>query len=306
MTFSVTVLGSGAAIPLTHRNPSAQLINVHEKLYLIDCAEGTQVQLRRNRIRLQKINHIFISHLHGDHYFGLMGLITTLHLLGRDAELNVYADPRLEEIMNLHLDASKTVLNYPLIFHPLNTEVSEVILDNRFIKVTTIPLKHNFPTCGFLISEKQAKPNIRKDFLEGKSLANSDYKQIKSGKDYTDEHGIVYKNEDITTSPRLPRSYAYCSDTAYDESIIPLVKGVDLLYHEATFMEDKAKDAEAKFHSTARQAAEIARLAGVKKLLLGHYSARNKNLQALLNEAIEVFPESMLADDGMTIEVWPV
>ncbi len=303
MTFSINVLGCGAAIPLTYRNPSAQLINVHEKLYLIDCAEGTQVQLRRNHIRLQKINHIFISHLHGDHYFGFMGLITTLHLLGRSTELNVYADPGLEEIMNLHLHASKTVLKYPLIFHPLHPDVSEVIVDNEFIKVRTIPLKHNFPCCGFLISEKEAEPNIRKDFLKGKSLSNSDYKHIKSGKDYMDEHGVVYKNKDITIPPRLPRSYAYCSDTAYDESIIPLVKGVDLLYHEATFMEDKAKDAETKFHSTARQAAEIARQAGVKKLLLGHYSARYKDLQALLNEAIEVFPESMLAEDGMTITV---
>lgn len=303
MTFSVTILGCGAAIPLTHRNPSSQLVNVHEKLFLFDCAEGTQVQLRRHRIRLQKIEHIFISHLHGDHYFGLMGLITTLHLLGREAELHIYAPPNMEKIIHLHLESSQTILRYPLVFHSIDTENAGVILDHKTVTVTSIPMKHNFPTCGFLISEKRAKPNIRKDFLEGRDLNNVDYRRIKDGEDYIDKEGNKYSNADITSPPRHARSYAYCTDTAYFEGIIPFVKGVDLLYHEATFMEDRVADAEAKFHSTARQAATIASKAEVKKLLLGHYSARYRVLDDLLLEAKDVFPDTFLAEDGLVIEI---
>lgn len=303
MTFSVTILGCAGAIPLTHRNPSAQLINVHEKYFLFDCAEGTQVQLRRNHVRIQKIDYIFITHLHGDHYFGLIGLITSLHLLGREAELHLFAHPKLEEIIRLHLEASETVLRYPLLFHPIDPEKHEKILDNKVAEVFTIPLSHDFPTCGFLIREKQALPNIRKDFLEGKELSNGDFQRIKNGEDYVDKNGTVYKNSDITTPPKAPRAYAYCTDTAYHEPLIPMVKGVDLLYHEATFMEDKATDAASKFHATAKQAASIAKQAGVKKLLLGHYSARYKELDGLLEEAREVFEESYLTSDGMAIEI---
>lgn len=303
MTFSITILGSGGAIPLTNRNPSAQLINVHEKLFLFDCAEGTQLQLRKNHIRMQKIEHIFISHLHGDHYFGLMGLITSLHLLGREAELHLYAHPSLEKIIDLHLEASQTILRYPLVFHVLDPDKVAVILDDKTVEVSTIPMKHNFPTCGFLIREKQAKPNIRKDFLEGKDLDRFDFRRIKRGHDYVDADGKVYRNEDITTPPKPARAYAYCTDTAYNEDIIPLIKGVDLLYHEATFMEDKAEAASEKFHSTAKQAALIAQKAEVKRLLIGHYSARYKEASDLLQEAKEVFPETILALDNKTIEV---
>ena len=303
MTFSVTILGSGAAIPMIHRNPSAQLINVHEKLFLFDCAEGTQVQLRKNRVRLQKINHIFITHLHGDHYFGLIGLVTSLHLLGRETELHIFAHPALEQIIQLHLEASQTVLRYSLIFHAIDPEIREVILDNQTVIVSTLPLKHDFPCCGFLISEKQGKLNIRKDFVAGHDLSNADYRLIKAGNDYIDADGRVFPNADITIPPKSARAYAYCTDTAYHEPLIPMIDGVDLLYHESTFMDDKEKDAEAKFHSTARQAAMIAKKAGVKKLLLGHYSARYRNLEGLLNEAKEVFPDSVLADDGLVVEV---
>ena len=303
MTFSVTILVSGAAIPLTHRNPSAQVVNVNEKLFLFDCAEGTQVALRRNSVRLQKIEHIFITHLHGDHYFGLIGLITSLHLLGREKELNIFAHPKLEEIIKLHLESSQTILRYPLIFHPLDPEKSMVILDNKTVTVSSIPMNHNFPTCGFLIREKQAKPNIRKDFIDGRDLSTADYTMIKNGADYTDDDGKVNKHHDITIPPKPPRAYAYCTDTAYYETIIPIVKGVDLIYHEATFMEDKAADAEAKFHSTARQAATIAKKAKVKKLMIGHYSARYKDLEGMLLEAKEVFPETILALDSLTIEI---
>jgi len=303
MTFSVTILGSGAAIPLTHRNPSAHLVNVHEKYFLFDCAEGTQVQLRRNRVRIQKIEHIFITHLHGDHYFGLMGLVTTLHLLGRENELHIYAHPNLEKIIQLHLESSETVLRYPLIFHAIDPDKHEVILENKTVSVSSIPLSHNFPCCGFMITEKPSLPNIRKDFLTGKELGNADYGRIKNGEDYVDQDGAVYKNEDITIPPEPERSYAYCTDTAFDEAIVPMIHGADLLYHEATFMEDKLADAAAKFHSTARQAGEIARLAGVKRLLIGHYSARYKELDGLLAEAKDVFQNTELAQDGMVIDV---
>ena len=229
MTFSITILGSGGAIPLLNRNPSAQLINVHEKLFLLDCAEGTQLQLRKNRVRIQKIEHIFISHLHGDHYFGLMGLITSLHLLGREADLHLYAHPDLKKIIDLHLEASQTILRYTLIFHPLDPEKAVVILDNKVVEVSTIPMKHNFPTCGFLIREKLAKPNIRKDFLEGKDLARFEYRKIKNGHDYIDGSGNVFKNADIVIPPKPARTYAYCTDTAYNEDVLPLIKGVDVL-----------------------------------------------------------------------------
>ncbi len=303
MTFSVSILGCGAAIPLTHRNPSAQVVNVKEQLYLFDCAEGTQVQLRKNHFRLQKIENIFISHLHGDHYFGLMGLITSLHLLGRESALHIYAYHQLEQIIQMHLHASKTVLRYPLHFHAIDPDRNEVIMENKTVSVSSIPMKHNFPTCGFLIREHQGKPNIRKDFLEGKSLDVSDYGRIKRGEDYIDSAGKVYPNADITLPPAPPRSYAYCTDTAYDEGIIPIIENIDLLYHEATFMEDRKADAEAKFHSTAMQAASIARKAHAGQLIIGHFSARYKEMDKMLDEAREIFANTVLAEDGLSIDI---
>ncbi len=300
-TFAVTVLGSGAAIPLLHRNPSAQLINIHEKLYLMDCAEGTQLQLRKNRVRFQRINHIFISHLHGDHYYGLFGLITTLHLLGRTNELYLFAHAKLKDIIDKQLEASNTVLRYPLKFVAIDPDKHEVILENEFVTVESFPLNHNFPVNGYLFREKRSKPNIKKDFLEQKSISHEDLQRIKNGEDYTDDQGEIYSNDEITVAAPPPRSYAYCSDTAYHEPLIPVVRDVDLLYHEATFMDDKAQDAADKYHSTARQAAMIASKANVKKLMIGHYSARYKTLMPMLEEAQEVFKETMLADDGKVI-----
>ncbi len=303
MNFTVTILGSGAAIPLLGRNPSAHIVNVNERLYLLDCAEGTQVQLRKYRIRMQRIEQIFISHLHGDHYYGLMGLITTFHLLGRKTPLHLFAPPELEEIISLQLDTSRTVLQYPLHFHGIDTSLAVQVHEDHHVEVSTIPMQHNFPGCGFLIREKRSKRNIRKDFIEGRSLSPLDYRRIKSGHDYEDENGVVHPNHDITTPPPNPKAYAYCTDTAYSESIIPLIKGVDLLYHEATFMEDRASDAAAKFHSTARQAATIAVKAGARQLLIGHYSARYKTLDKLLEEAQNVFPDTILAQDGLKVEI---
>jgi len=303
MTFAITILGSGGAVPLISRNPSSQVLNIHDRLFLLDCAEGTQVQLRRNRIKFQRIKHIYITHLHGDHYFGIMGLITTYHLLGRTNELHVFAPAPLEQIINIQLTASNTVLRYPLIFHAIDTEASTLIYDDEVMSVTTVPLAHNFPTCGFFFQEKRAKRNISKEFLEDRQLSNAELRKIKEGEDFKDPSGKLFKNEDITSDPPDPRSYAYLTDTAYHEPVIPIIKNSSLLYHEATFMEDKAKDAEEKAHSTAIQAATIAKKAEVKKLVLGHYSARYRSIGGIQDEAKTVFPNTIMAEDGKVLIV---
>lgn len=303
MNFTVTILGSGAAIPTYDRNPTAHLVEVRNRMLLLDCGEGTQVQLRKSGFRIQKISHIFISHLHGDHYFGLIGLLNTMHLLGRTQTIHIYAIQPLKQLIDLQLELSGTTLAYPLVFHPFETEEPAVILDDDEISVSTIPLNHRVPTCGFLISEKPEKRKVLKEFLTKVKVPFQFFERIKEGEDYTDESGRVYPNRQITEDPPHPKSYAYCTDTAYFESIIPLIKGCDLLYHEATFMEDKAKDAHLKFHSTAREAATIALKANVRQLLIGHYSARYKEVESLLSEAKSVFPNTILGQDGMKIQV---
>ena len=303
MKFSVTVLGSGAAIPVSERNPSAHLIEVRNHMLLLDCGEGTQLQLRKFGLKPLRISHIFISHLHGDHYFGLIGLLTSFHLLGRKDELHLYGIEPLKEIIDLQLLHSRTSLVYPLIFHPIEAERNEVILDNEHFSVSTIPLNHRVPTCGFMINEKPFRRKIKKEFAARKDVPVTEFEKIKNGDDFTEVSGNILKNSEITLDPPPSRSYAYCTDTAYDESIIPAVAGVDLLYHEATFMQDKVDDAHDKFHSTAKEAATIALKAGVKKLMLGHYSARYKEILDLLEEARSVFPDSILAEDGMSVEL---
>lgn len=303
MTLSVTILGSGAAIPTFDRNPSSHLVEVQNRLLLLDCGEGTQMQLRKSGIKLQKISHVFISHLHGDHYFGLIGLVNTMHLLGRTQELHLYGILPLKQIIDLQLELSRTTLAYPLIFHPFEAGLSEVILDDEQLTVATIPLNHRVPTCGFLIKEKPETRKIRKDFIRKVKVPLPYFDRIKNGEDFIDEKGIVYQNHLITDDPPVVKSYAYCSDTAYHEQVIQIIKNCDLLYHEATFMEDKAEDAHVKFHSTAREAATIALKAGVKKLVIGHFSARYKEVESLLQEAREIFPETILAEDGMKVEV---
>ena len=255
--FSLTILGSGAAIPLADRNPTAQILQLDNRKFLLDCGEGTQMQIRRFSSKPQQISNIFISHLHGDHFYGLIGLINTFHLLNRKSELNLYGNPALKEIIDLQMEHSHTTLNYPLIFHPVDPEKSQVIFEDDQVSVRTIPLVHRIPTCGFLIREKTGKQ----------------------------------------------RSYAYCTDTAYSEKIIPLIRNCDLLYHEATFTHDRQSDAHAKYHSTAKEAATIALKAGVKKLVIGHFSARYENAEVLLGEARAVFPETYLAADGLKFQI---
>ncbi len=331
MNFSVQVLGSNSAIPTLTRNPSAHLLKADERLFLIDCAEGPQVQLRRFHAHFQRIRHIFISHLHGDHFYGLIGLLTTFHLLGRKDELHVYAHTALKEIIDLQLKASRTTLIYPLVFHSLEMiagcwslvsgkqqpvtssqqpvtsnqqpATSTLIYQDDAISVYAFPLLHSIPTCGFLFTEKPLPRKIRKDMAEKLRIPIEWMARLKAGEDYTDTDGRKVRNSDLTLDPPAPRSYAYCTDTAFTESILPNIQGVNLLYHEATFLNDMAGPAREKLHSTAAEAATIAKLAGVKKLLIGHFSARYDDPSLLLNEAREIFPETELAEDGKVIDI---
>jgi ribonuclease Z len=298
MTFSITILGSGAAIPTLKRNPSAHLLNINERLFLIDCAEGTQLQIRKYKIHFQRIGHIFISHLHGDHFYGLIGLLTSFHLLGRKEELHLYGHPMLKDIIDTQLEASGTTLIYQLIFHPLICKKKTRIFQNENVIVHAFPVEHSVPACGFLFTEKNNNRKIRKDVLNTIDIPYTEMSKIKKGKDFIDKKGKIYKNEDLTIDPPRPRSYGYCTDTAYSESLVPYVRGCDILYHEATFMQDKIEDAHDKMHSTAMEAATIALKAGVRKLIIGHFSARYDDLQPMLAEARSVFPETYLANDG--------
>ena len=303
MIFKVTILGSNSAIPTLKRNPTAQLVNHNERLFLVDCAEGTQVQLRKSKIKIQRINHIFISHLHGDHFFGLIGLISSMHLLGRKKELHVFAPPQLEEIINIQFEASQTELIYPLIFHPINPDVNEKIFENDKISVTTIPLNHRIPTCGFLFKEKKFNKKLKKEVINNLNIPISEFVKIKNGADFTDSEGRLYKNEELADPPPSQRSYAYCSDTGYYEPVIPIIKNADLLYHEATFMDDMAAVAAEKYHATTIEAATIATKANVKKLIIGHFSNRYDDTELMLEEAKSVFKNTEIACDGKVFQV---
>jgi len=280
MTFDVTILGSSSATPIYDRHPSAQVLNIHERFFLIDCGEGTQMQLNRYRIRYHRINHIFISHLHGDHYLGLIGLLSTMHLQGRKDELH------------------QTILRYPLIFHEINTATKKIIYEDDVISVESIPMNHRISCCGFLFREKEGLRKLVREKLEEYQIPHTFFNELKLGKDYVNEEGRKIPNEEITLPPNRARSYAYCSDTLYDENIIPHIRDIDLLYHEATFTEDMLDRAKETFHSTASQAASIARKAKVKQLLIGHFSARYKEVTPLLDEAKKIFPETRLAAEG--------
>jgi len=303
LPFNLTILGSSSATPTSDRNPTAQLLNHGEKLFLIDCGEGTQVSLRRMHIHFQRIRHIFISHLHGDHFYGLIGLVSSMHLLGRTKALHIYGPPMLKEIIDLQLLASQTTLIYPLKFHITQAEKPEVLFEDELIAVSSFPMLHRIPTTGFLFREKPYERKIRKDVIGVLKIPVHLIPRLKAGADYIAPDGTVHPNNVITIDPPSPRSYAFCSDTAYFEDIIPIVKGASLLYHETTFMNNREANAAEKFHSTTGQAATIAQKADVKKLVIGHYSARYDDLNPLLDEARAVFPETELAEDGSVFEI---
>ncbi len=303
MTFEVYILGSSSATPIYQRHPTAQILNIHEKLFLVDCGEGTLIQLNRYHIRFHRINHIFISHLHGDHYLGLMGLMSTMHLQGRSEELHLYCQPELKEMIDVQLLHSQTELRYPVVYHFLDAKKAAVIYEDDDIVVNTIILSHRIPCTGFLFREKTKLRKLIREQLIHFNIPVSAYSDLKNGIDYVDEKGNTISNIELTTDPHTPRSYAFCSDTIYDETLVPILKNVNLLYHESTFLSDKADRAKETFHSTAAQAANIAKMAEVKRLIIGHFSARYKNLYPLLEEARSVFEKTTLAVEGDRFDV---
>jgi ribonuclease Z len=302
-TFEVLILGCSSASPTAERNPSAQLLNIAERHFLIDCGEGTQMQLRRYRAKFQSINHLFISHLHGDHFFGLPGFLSSMHLLGRRQELNIYCPPQLKELIENLLGASETRLSYNINWRFTNNDGLNMVFEDSKVEVFSFPLKHRIYCTGFLFREKKLPRKIDKARLEQLNISFADIMALKAGKDVTSIDGRLIRNEDATFDPLPPRSYAYCSDTIFDLSLVDYIKDVDLLYHEATFLEDNADRALKTFHTTAMQAAEVAKQARAGQLLLGHYSARYPDLQGFLNEARPVFENCMLALDGKKVKI---
>lgn len=301
--FEVTILGCGSALPTRRHNGSAQIVNVREKYFLVDCAEGTQVFLRENRVHLNRMNHVFISHLHGDHCFGLMGLISTQNLLGRIAPLHIYGSEALESLFRPHINYFCPNLTFDVTFHPVDTHAHAVVYEDNSLTVYSIPLKHRIRCCGYLFREKPLKPHMRQGVIQQYDIPTWQINNIKAGEDFTLPNGEVVPNHLLTTPANLPRSYAYCSDTLYKPDIVPMLTDVNLLYHEATYADDNAALATKYFHSTARQAATIARDANVGKLLIGHFSQRYDDENILLQEAQTVFPNTMLAHERLTIPV---
>jgi ribonuclease Z len=296
--FELTILGCGSATPTNKRNPSAQLLHVAGRYFLIDCGEGTQVQLRRFKCNFSRIDHIFISHMHGDHYFGLIGLLQSFHLLGRRKKMVVYGPAALKEAIEVQNKVSETRLVYPLEFVAVNPKVPQVIFDDEKVSVTTIPLDHRIACTGFLFREKNFLRKIIKEKLTEAKIPVSEMNRLKQGFDVTDEDGNLVKNSELTLDPAPPRSYAYCSDTRFNEKLAAQLQGVDLLYHESTFLEDMKDRAVMTMHSTAKEAAQMAVLAGAKKLILGHFSSRYDDETLFLEEASTVFPGSLLASEG--------
>ena len=304
MKFELTILGSGSAVPTMNRNSAAQVLNVLERYFLIDCAEGTQHQLRRFHVPYNKINRIFISHLHGDHYFGLVGLLSTLSLQGRKGEMHVYADGRLEEIIGFQLGRVNSRLNFPVVFHALPREAG-VIYEDKVVEVRAFPLRHkaDMPTCGFVFREKERERTVRKDMAAAWKVPVAFMQYLKQGADFVAPDGEVVANERLTVAPPPARSYAYVSDTMYREELAEQVAGVDLLYHEATYANDNADRADLYYHSTACQAATVALKAQAKKLVLGHFSARYEDEKMILEEARSIFPNTYLANEMEVFDV---
>jgi len=303
MKFEVTILGSSSATPIFNRNPSSQTLNINDRLYLIDCGEGTQQQMLRFGVKASRIDNIFISHLHGDHYLGLVGLLSSLHLNGRTKALNLFAPPQLKEIIDIQLKYSETELQYEINYVHTDPVNPQLIFENQDIKVETIPLYHRIPTTGFLFKQKNRNRKLLKEKAEELNIPIEYYTAIKKGQDYVATDGKVYKNDELSVAAEPPKSYAYCSDTIYDERYFEQISNVDLLYHESTFLNDMLERAQSTNHTTALQAGQVALKTGAKKLALGHFSARYKTLDDILAEAQTVFPNSELAIEGKTFVI---
>lgn len=298
----ITILGCYSATPRTITNPTSQVLELNNQMFLIDCGEGTQVQLRKHKIKFSRIDRIFISHLHGDHFFGLIGLISTFSLLNRQNDLHIYGPKGIKDIILLQIKLSKSYTGYNLYFHELESETSELIYEDDKVAVTTIPLKHRVYTNGFLFSEKPGPRRINIEAAKERNIEVCYFNKLKQGSDLTQEDGSVIRNAEVTYDPLPVESYAFCSDTLYNEEIIPLIKEVDVLYHESTFLEQDIEKCIPTGHSSAKQAALVALKAGVKNLVLGHYSTRYSNIELFREEAETVFKPVILADDGKVLK----
>ena len=298
----LTILGCYSATPRTLTNPSAQVLEMKGHLFLIDCGEGTQVELRRNKIKFGRINHVFISHLHGDHFFGLPGLISTFRLLGREKPLHIYGPKGIKEGITLLLKLGDSWTNYPLHFHELSSEDPQQILDLPDVEVSTLPLDHRIYTNGFLFREKAGERRLDIQSAVKKGIDKAYFAKLKKGQNVPDKNGNLVDHLEVTLDPPPPKSYAYCSDTAYNEELIPLISKVDVLYHESTFLKNEEQLCDKTKHSSARQAALIAKKAEVKNLILGHYSTRYRELSPFLEEARELFENTYLAEDGKVFD----
>lgn len=298
----LTILGCYSATPRTTTNPTSQVLEIKNHMFLIDCGEGSQVELRRHKIKFNRIKHIFISHLHGDHFFGLVGLISTFRLLTREAELHIYGPKGIKEVITLQMKLADSWTNYPLYFHELNNKASELVFEDDTVEVYTIPLDHRVYTNGFLFKEKPGERHLDMNAIWNSNIDQAYYRKLKQGFDVYDESGVLIPNASVTKPANPSKSYAFCSDTAYKESIVPLIKNVDVLYHESTFLEQHADLAPKTKHSTAKEAARIAQQAEVGTLILGHYSTRYPNLEAFRTEAHEHFKNVRLARDGKVFD----
>lgn len=298
---ALTILGNNSAIPAFDRNPTAQILQTNEESYLIDCGEGTQMQMSRYKIRRSKINRIFISHLHGDHYYGLIGLITSMSLLGRTQDLHLHAPEALEQILKLQLDVADTHLSFKLHFHPLKTE--GIIVDDKKMIVECFKVQHRIECWGFLFREKKNPRKVNAERAVIYEIPAAFYDKLQQGHDYVNKKGTIVPNEEVTIAATKARSYAYCADTIYDESLAEKIKEVDLLYHESTYLKHLHERAAMRFHSTTQQAASIAKLGNVKKLLIGHFSSKYETLEEFLPEACEVFENTELALEGVCYKI---
>jgi len=299
----VTILGNNSALPANGRHPTAQLVKTNTNQLLIDCGEGTQIQFSKYKLKQSKLDYILISHLHGDHSFGLPGMLTSLNLLGHDRDLQIFGPPNLEHVINTIFEAGNVHLRYKLSFHGLLPGIETNIVDTDRLEIASFPINHRIPTWGFRISEKTPQLNIIPKYIEAYNLSYKMIRQLKNGLSVINDEGLSITPAMVTKPPLPPSTYAFCSDTGYDESIIENIQAVNCLYHESTFLEVHRDKAEETMHCTAMQAAQIALKAGVGKLLLGHYSSRYDDLQPLLEEAQSIFPDSVLSEEGITYKI---
>ena len=301
--FRVHILGCGSALPTLKHNPSSQIVEIRGKCFMIDCGEGTQTQLRRSKIKFTRISAVFISHVHGDHCFGLIGMISTFGMLGRTAPLHIYAPAGFSNIMKMQIDFFCKDLEYEVVFHDVDTNAKNIVYEDRSLTVETVPLSHRVPCCGFIFREKQTLPHILRDMADYYKVPVSQFNNIKNGADWVDEEGNVIPYTRLTKPSEPARSYAYCSDTKYLPMLHECLKDVCVLYHESTYSKEDEDMAKMYFHSTAAQAAQVASDANVGKLVLGHYSARYEDENRLLEEAKNIFPNTVLSDEGLIIDV---